>query len=265
MWIPAIASRPVSDQRSPGTPAGAFSASAASVAAVVPVYNEEHTLAGVLGALQQTDGIDEILVVSDGSTDGTAAVARAMGVTVVELAENHGKGLAMAAGVSRTAAPVILFVDGDIVHLDPADLRRLIDPVVAGELAMNVGIRHRGEILDAIHRRTGPLLSGIRCLRREVFESVPGLFLRGYRVETALNWVCNRLGLPVGTLVLHGLEHTLKEEKRGLMAGAAQRIAMFTAVFLAYLRLRLTDPMPRPVAGVAARPALRPEPRRPET
>jgi hypothetical protein len=133
---------------------------------------------------------------------------------------------------------------------------------VDGELAMNVGIRHRGELLDAIHRRTGPMLSGIRCLRREVFETVPALFLRGYRVETALNWVCNRLDLPVGTLVLHGLEHTLKEEKRGLMAGAAQRIAMFAAVFAAYLRLRLTDPVLRPLAGPA--PALGPRPQVPE-
>lgn len=234
------------------------------MSAVVPVYNEEHTLDGVLRALQQTEGIDEILVVSDGSTDGTADVARAMGVTVVELPENHGKGMAMAAGVAQTAAPAILFVDGDIVHLDPQVLRRLIEPVLAGELAMNVGIRHRGELLDAVHRRTGPLLSGIRCLRREVFESVPPDFLRGYRVETALNWVCDRLGLPVGTLVLYGLEHTLKEQKRGLMAGAAQRVAMFAAVFTAYLRLRMTDPLPRP-AGALPRPTLRPQPRRPQT
>ncbi len=230
----------------------------ASVAAVVPVYNEEHTLEGVLRALQETAGIDQILVVSDGSTDGTAEVARAMGVTVVELAENHGKGVAMAAGVAATAAPVILFVDGDVVHLDPRLLRRLIEPVIAGELAMHVGVRHRGEILDAFHRRHGPLLSGIRCLRRELFESVPADFLRGYRVETALNWVCRRLGLPVGTLVLHGLEHTRKEQKRGLVAGAGQRIAMFSAVFAAFLRLRLTDPMLRPLPARPPRPALSP-------
>lgn len=232
-----------------------------SVAAVVPVYNEEHTLAAVLGSLQKAEGMGEILVVSDGSTDGTAEVARAMGVTTVELAENRGKGTAMAAGVAATPAPVILFVDGDIVHLEPELLERLIEPVVDGRLAMHVGIRHRGRLIDALHRRTGPLLSGIRCLRREVFETVPPECLHGYRVETALNWVCGRLRLPVGTLVLHGLVHTLKEEKRGVLAGIGQRIAMFASVFAAHLRLRITDPVLRrsPAAPMTPAAALSPE------
>ena len=172
---------------------------------VSPVYNEEQTLAAVLGALQETPGIDEVLVVSDGSTDGTATVARAMGVTTVELRRNHGKGMAMAAGVAHTGAPVILFVDGDIGGLAPDLLGRLIAPVVAGRLAMHIGVRQRPPVVAAFHRRFGPLLSGIRCLRREVFASVPAGYLRGYRVETALNWVCRRLALP--ELHLLGLAH----------------------------------------------------------
>lgn len=244
-------------RRSRSRPSATPAASAAAtpwVAAVVPVYNEEQTLAAVLAALQRTPGIDEVLVVSDGSTDGTAAVARAMGVTTVELRENHGKGLAMAAGVAHTGAPVILFVDGDLAGLEPELLGRLIAPVVAGRLAMHIGVSRRPPLIAGFHRRFGPLLSGTRCLRREVFASVPAEYLRGYRVETALNWVCRRLGLPVGTLVLHGLEHIKKEKKRGFLSGAAQRIAMFASVFAAWLRLKLTDPLPRPVAAVAARP-----------
>lgn len=226
---------------------------------MVPAYNEERTLSAVLAALRRTEGVEELVVVSDGSTDSTAGIARAMGAHTVELRRNHGKGLAMAAGVASTAAPVILFVDGDITRLDPALLRQLIAPVLGGRLAMNVGIRHRGRWVDAVHRRTGPLLSGIRCLRREVFEALPAAFLEGYRVETALNWVCRRHGLPMGTVVFHGLHHTLKEEKHGLLAGAAQRVAMFAGVFAAYLRLRITDPVltvrgPAPIASLRAEP-----------
>jgi len=251
-------------RRSPRSrPAGRSAAPPAAapwVAAVVPVYNEEHTLAAVLAALQETAGIDDVVVVSDGSTDGTAALARAMGATTVELRHNHGKGMAMAAGVAHTGAPVILFVDGDITGLEPELLRALIAPVVAGELAMHVGVRHRGVLVNAAHRRTGPLLSGIRCLRRELFASVPARYLRGYRVETALNWICRHLALPVGILVLEGLEHRKKEAKRGFLAGASQRIAMYASVFAAWLRLVLTDPLPRPVPAAAPRPALSPEP-----
>ena len=259
--------RRLSNRSGPAVGPATRPASEPWVAAVVPVYNEEQTLAAVLAALQETSGIDEVLVVSDGSTDGTAAVARAMGVTTVELRRNHGKGLAMAAGVAHTAAPVILFVDGDIAGLEPPVLRALIAPVVRGELAMHIGVRHRGPLVNAFHRRFGPQLSGIRCLRRDVFTRVPARYLRGYRVETALNWVCRRLGLPVGILLLHHLEHIKKEAKRGFLAGAGQRLAMFAAVFSAWLRLKITDPMPGPVPGAAARrgPALSPEPGPPES
>jgi glycosyltransferase involved in cell wall biosynthesis len=265
--VAAQRQRRLSNRSGPAVGPATRPASEPWVAAVVPVYNEEQTLAAVLAALQETSGIDEVLVVSDGSTDGTAAVARAMGVTTVELRRNHGKGLAMAAGVAHTAAPVILFVDGDIAGLEPAVLRALIAPVVRGELAMHIGVRHRGPLVNAFHRRFGPQLSGIRCLRRDVFTRVPARYLRGYRVETALNWVCRRLGLPVGILLLHHLEHIKKEAKRGFLAGAGQRLAMFAAVFSAWLRLKITDPMPGPVPGAAARrgPALSPEPGPPES
>jgi glycosyltransferase involved in cell wall biosynthesis len=235
------------------------------VAAIVPAYNEQETLAEVLKVLLATPNIDEILVVSDGSTDRTVEIARSFGVKTIRLRENQGKGMAMAVGVAHTEAGVLLFVDGDILNLSGQLLSELIQPVLAGQSDMNVGIRHRGELINEFHRRHGPLLSGIRCLRREVFASVPTGYLRGYRVETALNWVCRRLALPVGTLVLPGLEHRKKERKRGFLAGAAQRIAMFSQVFAAWLRLKLTDPLPRPVHPAPAPiPALSREPRPPE-
>lgn len=226
------------------------------VAAIVPAFNEEATLTEVLSVLKATPGIGEILVVSDGSTDGTVEIARSMGLRTIHLRKNQGKGRAMAIGVAHTDAPVILFVDGDILNLTGDLLTRLIEPVVSGKSDMNVGIRHRGAVIDAFHRRTGPLLSGVRCLRREVFEAVPESHLEGFAIETGLNWACRTLGRRITTTVMYNLKHLVKEKKRGLVEGSRARYKMFAAVFGAWVRLKADPPDLR---RASANPLFKPE------
>lgn len=224
-------------------PAGAASSANPRVTAIVPAYNEQETLADVLSVLKETPLVDDILVVSDGSTDDTVEVARALGARTIHLHQNHGKGMALAVGVSHTTAPILVFVDGDIMNLSEYLLGQLIDPVASGQVAMNVGIRHRGWVIDVFHARFGPLLSGIRCLDRQVFDALPERYLHGFAVETALNYSCRRQGLRLDTTVLHELKHLVKEKKRGFQIGVRGRLLMFRAVFLAWLRLHIDRPM----------------------
>ncbi|HEY8020157.1 MAG TPA: glycosyltransferase family 2 protein [Thermoanaerobaculia bacterium] len=212
------------------------------VAAIVPAYNEQETLAEVLTVLKAIPLIDEVLVVSDGSTDETVAIARGMKLKTIHLRENHGKGTAMAVGVAHASADILVFVDGDILNLTEGMLEQLIRPVLDGRSDMNVGIRNRGRILNAIHQTCGPLLSGIRCLRREIFEAVPEEQLAGFAVETGLNWSCRQLGMRTTTTLFFHLKHLVKEKKRGLWRGARARVTMFASVFHAYLSLVLTHP-----------------------
>lgn len=219
------------------------------VAAIVPAFNEQETLADVLSVLKETNRVDEILVVSDGSTDDTVVIARALGVKTIHLHKNHGKGMALAIGASLTTAPVLVFVDGDIMNLSEYLLGQLIDPVVEGQASMNVGIRHRGWLIDFFHARFGPLLSGIRCLERRVFDALPEAYVEGFAVETALNYSCRRQALPLETTVLHDLKHLVKERKRGLAAGIRARWEMFRSVFLAWVRLHWDRPILCPGNG----------------
>ena len=228
------------------------------IAAIVPAYNEQETLAEVIKVLKATPLIQEVLVISDGSTDGTVGIARGLGVRTIHLRENHGKGMAMAVGVEHTDAPVLLFVDGDILNMTGELLTQLIEPVLSGRSDMNVGIRHRGDLINAFHCRTGPLLSGIRCLRREVFEAVPESHLEGFAIETGLNWACRQLGGRITTFVMYNLKHLVKEKKRGLLPGIDARFRMFGAVFGAWMALHIKRPglRSRPPAGA---PVLKPE------
>lgn len=211
------------------------------VAAIVPCYNEQETLAEVLSVLKAIPRIDEIIVVSDGSTDETVGIARNLQLKTIHLRHNQGKGTAMAVGVAHTGAEVLVFVDGDILNLTRELLDDLIEPVLSGRSDMNIGIRNRGSLVNEIHCRTGPLLSGIRCLRREIFEAVPEE-IEGFAIETALNWSAEQLGMRSTTLVLRNLKHLVKEKKRGFTKGARARCEMFYSVFRAYLYLVVKQP-----------------------
>lgn len=212
------------------------------VAAIVPAYNEAETIREVLQVLAATPRISEVLVVSDGSTDQTVEIARDMGIRAIHLRQNQGKGLAMAVGVAHTDAEILTFVDGDILNLTTEQLTGLIEPVLEGRSDMNVGVRDRGPALNGWQRQHGPLLSGIRCLRREIFEAVPETHLEGFAIETGLNWACGELGMRTTTTLLHNLKHLVKEKKRGLVQGFHARMRMFAAVFGAWAVLQVKHP-----------------------
>jgi glycosyltransferase involved in cell wall biosynthesis len=118
----------------------------------IPCFNEEHQLPVTLSRLpRQVDGFDSVewLIVDDGSTDDTIAVARAHGVDHIVRLTNH-KGLAAAfqAGLDaglKLGADVIVNTDADNQY-EGADVPRLLEPILRGEADMVVGDRQVGSI-----------------------------------------------------------------------------------------------------------------------
>jgi len=203
--------------------------------AIVAAYNEEKTLAEVLGALTRSPLIDEIIVVSDGSTDGTVEIARGFeGVTTIALRENCGKGYAMRVGVDYARGDVLFFVDGDMFNVTDEHIEALVLPVKRGECDMNIGIRNRGPIKNFFHlqMKVGPVLSGIRVMRRQVWETVPLRYQERFKIEAALNFFCSRAGFRQRQTIIYNLGHLIKEEKRGLLRGLSGRWDMIREVLL---------------------------------
>jgi glycosyltransferase involved in cell wall biosynthesis len=211
------------------------------ISAIVAAYNEEETIAEVLTALQKSSSIDEIIVVSDGSTDRTVEIARSFDTKTISLRENQGKGYAMRLGVEHAANEILFFVDGDMVDLSPAHIDSLITPVVRGEVDMNNGVRHRGRLLDFLHLKlhVGPVLTGIRVMRRQVFASVPPQYMERFKIEAALNFFCTRTGYRQKNTVIYDLGHVTKESKMGLARGLGSRWRMSREVSLAITGLYL--------------------------
>jgi glycosyltransferase involved in cell wall biosynthesis len=96
-------------------------------AAIIPAYNEASAIAAVVEGVR--DLVAEIIVVDDGSTDETAARARAAGAHVIEQPHNLGKGAAVREGLAHVLAgdfTHVLLLDGDMQHL-PCEAARLIE------------------------------------------------------------------------------------------------------------------------------------------
>jgi glycosyltransferase involved in cell wall biosynthesis len=211
--------------------------------AIIAAYNEEKTLGDVLSVLTRSPLIDEVIVVSDGSTDRTVEIARSFDVKTIALRENAGKGYAMRIGVDNAEHDVLFFVDGDMYNVSDEHIAALVLPVLEDECDMNIGVRNRGEILNFFHLKMqcGPVLSGIRVMRREVFETVPPQYQARYKVEAALNCFCSRSGYRQRHTVIHNLNHVIKESKRGLLDGLVSRGEMMREVFFVLLDLHVFE------------------------
>lgn len=207
--------------------------------AVIAAFNEEKTLAEVLRVLTASPLIDEVIVVSDGSTDRTVDIARSFDVTTIALRENRGKGYAMRVGVDYAANDVLFFVDGDMFNLTDEHIEALVLPVLRDECDMNIGVRHRGPIRDFLHleMKVGPVLSGIRVMHRKVWETVPLRYQERFKIEAALNFFCSEAGFRQRQTVIHNLGHVIKESKRGLFHGLTSRWDMTREVFLLHFDL----------------------------
>jgi len=227
------------------------------ISAIIAAYNEEKTIAEVLGVLTKSGLIDEIIVVSDGSTDRTVEIARSFDVTTIALRENRGKGYAMRLGVDYARHDVLFFVDGDMFNLTDEHIESLVRPVLRDESDMNIGVRSRGLIRNFFHlqMKVGPVLSGIRVMRRSVWETVPIRYQERFKIEVALNFFCSLGGYRQQQTVIHDLGHLIKENKRGLVPGLTARYEMFREVFLLHWDLYVfemwrsdVEPEPLPVA-----------------
>ena len=113
---------------------------------VVPVYNEERTVAAVIGRLLTIDlPVDrEILVVNDGSTDGTRQTLDGIPprpeLQIIHAPKNGGKGTAIRIGFARASGSIVAIQDADL-ELDPAQLADLVRPILSGQATVVYGSR----------------------------------------------------------------------------------------------------------------------------
>ncbi|HAW59919.1 MAG TPA: glycosyl transferase family 2 [Actinobacteria bacterium] len=198
-------------------------------AIIIPAYNEEKRVGAVLDVVTKTPLADEIIVVDDGSTDGTAEIIkRYLGVKLVSRESNGGKGAALKSGIEATDADILVFLDADLVGLTPQHIQNLIDPLLSDEeLMMTVGKFSGGRFRTDISQSLVPFISGQRALKRAFLEDMPDISTTGFAVELIFTKHAKDSGAKVKEVALDDATHIMKEEKLGFFRGLMARLGMY--------------------------------------
>ncbi|MDP2927142.1 MAG: glycosyltransferase family 2 protein [bacterium] len=113
-----------------------------TVSAVIPVFNEEKTVARIIEAFLGSDLVSEVVVVNDGSKDRSLAVLEGFGtrIKLINLKRNHGKGFALAVGTKAARGEIVVFLDSDLVNFSPDHVRSLLDPILNQGVEVVLGV-----------------------------------------------------------------------------------------------------------------------------
>jgi glycosyltransferase involved in cell wall biosynthesis len=207
--------------------------------AVVPAHNEQATIAGVVEPLLAHALIDEVIVVDDGSTDGTGAIARAAGARVIMQPGNTGKAAAMSRGVAAARNDLILFCDADVTGLTGEAISRIVTPVLLRDCGMVGGIRDRRTYWMNRLLHFTPIIGGERALTRSLWDQVPTAHKKNFQIEIALNYFAKLNGHRMGFMVVHGIRQVIKEKKRGVLPGLWARLLMIRDIVVVSAKLYL--------------------------
>ncbi|HBM75816.1 MAG TPA: glycosyl transferase family 2 [Clostridiaceae bacterium] len=197
------------------------------VNAIIPAFNEEKTIGDIIGTLKEVDYISGITVVSDGSRDGTAEVAKSMGADVIDLDENIGKGGAIKIGIEKSTGDIILLLDADLIGLKREHIVNLIEPVMMNEADMTLGIFARGRLSTDLAQKISPYLSGQRALKGDLADDILKLDISRYGAEIVMTRYAIRENKRIKIVSLYNATHYTKEEKLGLAKGFAARMKMY--------------------------------------
>ncbi len=116
------------------------------ISVVMPIYNEAATVKSIIELVCEQEMVDELVVVDDCSTDGTAEILAAVdnpAVKVLRHEQNRGKGAALRTGFAAASGDVILVQDADLEY-DPREYRLLIQPIAEGKADVVYGSRFAG-------------------------------------------------------------------------------------------------------------------------
>ncbi|MBY6092234.1 glycosyltransferase family 2 protein [Maritimibacter alkaliphilus] len=201
---------------------------------IIPAYNEAPRIGRVLEVTLATPGLDEVIVVDDGSADGTAAIAEAHDdprLRVIRLACNGGKTRAVAEGLRTARGHHVMFLDSDLTGLTPAHLAQLAAPVLEGRAGASISLR--GNAPRTWHLLGLDYISGERVMPRALLlEEIAALDrLPRFGLEVFMNRLWLAAGLEIAVVHWPDVASPMKHEKYGLIAGLRSDAGMMRDIF----------------------------------
>jgi glycosyltransferase involved in cell wall biosynthesis len=199
------------------------------VSVIVPAYNEADRIGSVLDAINRADRVNNIIVVDDGSTDCTAERVRESGIDLdlIRLEKNTGKANALSRGVEAAPDRTIMFLDADLIGLQPRHVDDMIRTYQEEDLDMVIGVFHKGRLNTDLSQKISPHLSGQRILPVDTWSKLNKSKAEEFGVEMALTKLSLSENFSTKKVKLTGVTHVMKEEKRGFAEGIKSRLKMY--------------------------------------
>ena len=178
-----------------------------NVSVIIPAKNEGKNLDRLISNLRQSYPDFEIIVIDDGSTDDTAAIAKSAGATVYSHPYNIGNGAAIKSGIRTASGDILVFMDADLQH-NPADIKTMLnyfpdyDMVVGARSAKDQTSLSRA-IGNIIYNRLASyvskfkvqdLTSGFRAIKKDVAQQFLYLLPNSYSYPATLTLAVLRTG-----------------------------------------------------------------------
>ncbi len=196
------------------------------ISVIICAYNEEKTVKEVVTTVCDYF-FDEVIVVNDGSTDGTDKILTELlnlpSLKYIALPENKGKGYAMAIGIENSTGDIIVFIDADLSNIKEEHFEQLITPIFNNECDMVLG--QATETL--INYKFNPFKSftGERAmLKKDIMPILEEMKTSKFGVETLINLYFQAHEKSVKYIMLEGLKHPTKFDKAN---GKSQAIKEF--------------------------------------
>lgn len=148
-----------------------------SLSVVIPCYNEVHTVKDIVGRVLAEELVDEVIIVDDGSTDGTREVLSQIEaeadnrVQIVYHEKNRGKGAALVTGFQLTTGEVIIIQDADFEY-DPREYGRLLTPIQEGVATVVYGSRFLGGTRKAMNFWNMVANKGLTLITNILFNAI---------------------------------------------------------------------------------------------
>ncbi len=205
------------------------------VSAIVAAFNEGPRVADVVRVLKRCSGVDDVVVVDDGSEDYTTAAALAAGARVITLPHNLGKGGAVAKGLEATDGEIILLIDADLIGLSSKHIGDLLKPVREGSADMTIGLFRGGRLSTYFSNWIAKPFTGQRAFKRSLVDPKE-LEKTRYGLETILTQISKEKGIIVTRICLDDITQVTKEEKMGFSKGSRLRMTMYSEVIRQFFR-----------------------------
>ena len=212
-----------------------------NISIVLPAKNESGAIGQTIDRIKQLNIAHEIIVVNDGSTDSTQAVAEHSGATVITHPYSKGNGAAIKTGARTATGDVIIFMDADGQH-DPQDIPRLITKIEQG-YDLVVGARQKGSqasvgrgVANALYnnlatymteQKVEDLTSGFRAVRTDKFREFLYLLPNGFSYPTTSTMAFFRAGYSVTYVPIHAAKRIGKSHIQPMKDGVRFFLIIF--------------------------------------